>query len=238
MVAILVVLTITVCLLVDWCLQLYQAKHARKRALTVGARSRPPLASNPFTPPQGLFFHPAHSWAQVEPTGGVRVGLDGLVSFLLGSIDRVELPTPGQEVKEGDSIAKLCQGSREIRLAAPVDGEVVEVNQELSPDGHFIQCEPYGAGWICEIQPRSLSKNLQRLMVGDEVTEWHAREARRIIKFLSHAEGGGNNGGSDSDNLPTEGLLLRGFMEGASDEEWREFQREFLDARRGGNDGQ
>src|SRR3989304_893427 len=139
MVAILVVLTITVLLLVYCSLQLVQAKRARKRAVSPRGHNGAPLAAIPFSPPQGLFFHPAHAWAQVEPTGDVKVGLDALVGYLLGSIDRGELPPRGQGVREGDSIATLRRGSRELRLAAPVDGEVVDVNRELAPDGHFIR---------------------------------------------------------------------------------------------------
>lgn len=230
MVAILVVLTITVLLLTDWSLQLVQAKRAKSRAAARNPHNGAPLASNPFTPPQGLFFHPSHSWAHVEPDGDVKVGLDGLVGFLLGTIDRVELPVPGQRVVEGESIAALRQGDRELKLSSPVEGEVVVVNRELMPDGHFIRSEPYGAGWICEIKPNSLSKDLHGLMVGEELKDWHAREARRIINFLSHSEGNGNG----LDGLPSEGLLLRGFMEGASDEEWRRFQDLFLNAKTGG----
>ena len=225
MVAILVVITIIVLLLVDWCLQLVQARRARLRA-NAGGRTGIPMPCNPFSPPRGLFFHPAHSWAQVEPTGALKVGLDGLVGFLLGDIDRVELPNPGQQVKAGESIAKLRQGGRELILSAPVDGRVLDVNRELTPDGHFLRCEPYGAGWICEIQPDSLSKGLRSLMVGDKVTEWHAKEARRIIKFLSHSD---NEGGE-----PGEGLMLKGFMQGASDDEWRMFQSQFMDGLSGG----
>lgn len=201
MVAILVVLTITICLLVDSSLQLVQARRARTRALGTGARSGPTFASNPFTVPQGLFFHPNHLWAQVEPSGDFKVGLDGLVGFLLGAIDRVLLPTPGQQVKEGDEIALLRQGGRELRLTAPVEGEVVEVNRELSPDGHFIRCEPYTAGWICEIRPKSLAHGLKKFFVGEDVTAWHAKEARRIMSFLSHSEGNG----APSEDTPPKG---------------------------------
>lgn len=238
MVAILVVLTITVLLLIDWSVQLIQAKRARKRAAAGNPHNGIPPASNPFNPPQGLFFHPSHSWAHVEPNGDVKVGLDGLVGFLLGSINHVDLPAPGQKVREGDSVAVLRQGSRELRLLAPVEGEIVAINDELLPDGHFIRSDPYGAGWVCEIRPRALSKDLQGLMIGEDLAGWHSNEARRIIKFLSHAESGSNVGGSGngsaSEYISTEGLLLRGFMEGASDDEWRMFQSRFMDSKLGG----
>ena len=224
MVAILAVLTITVCLLVDWCVQVVQAKRARDRALSYGEWELPASATNPFSPPHGLFFHPSHSWAHVEPNGDVRIGLDGLIGFLLGDIDHVDLPAPGQEVTEGKEIAVLKQGDRELSITAPVNGRIVGVNRELIPDGHFIRSEPYGAGWVCEIKPKSLSEDLHNLMVDEQVTEWHSLEARRIIKFLSHSQGNGSN----SDELPTEGLLLRGFMEGATDEEWQQFQAQFM----------
>ncbi|MCL5102646.1 MAG: hypothetical protein M1133_00835 [Armatimonadetes bacterium] len=231
MVAVLAVLTITILILVDWSLQLVQARCAQRRASNQHSQPWSQRVLDPFNPPMGIFFHPGHSWALVEPSGCIRVGLDGLVGFLLGYVDRVQLPSPGQHVREGESIACLLQGSRELRLVAPVDGTVVQVNRELAPDGLFIWSEPYGAGWICEIKPESLSKDLRKLMIADQAVEWHTEESRRMRAFCSHniAHEAGTK------TVEPQPSSLRGFLQDASDEQWREFESRFLKPERGGN---
>jgi glycine cleavage system H protein len=246
MVAILVVLTITVCLLVDWILQLVQAKREKRRS--GGAKSEATSTlSNPFAAPNDVFFHPGHAWVRNARKGRAKVGIDGLIGFLIGEITRVELPSAGTEVREGDIIALLRQGQRDLVLRCPINGRIVEVNRNLFPDGRLIRSEPYGAGWVCEIEPLSLSADLAGLMTGDAAATWHQTEARRIVEFLSRVDSGDDGGGgrkagflreAGADTLPMDGLMLRGFMEVASDDDWHKFQDEFLDTARGGDDDQ
>jgi glycine cleavage system H protein len=216
MVAVLFALTITMCLLVDWTVQLGQARQAKRRALTSDKPARATISTSPLQPPFNVYFHHSHVWAQILRDGHVRIGLDGLVGFLLGDVDSVELPTPGQELWEGETFAILRQGDRELRLRAPMESTVARVNGELAPDGHFMITDPYGAGWICEVEPKALSKDLGRLMVGDEMQEWHKQESDRIIDFLS---GAGNE--SEIPSLP-------GLARSASNRRWSDFQSEFL----------
>lgn len=231
MVAILAVLTITVFILVDWVVQLFQAARARRQIVADSGKLWSQRMEDPLDVPMGVFFHPGHSWALVKPSGSVRVGLDGLIGFLLGRVDGVELPVLGQRVREGESIAGFFQGSRELRVAAPIDGTVVAVNRDLKPDGSFISSEPYGAGWICEIKPHSLSRGLRRLMVADQAVEWRTRESQHIYSFFSREDSGINGKGiADPDSYSA-----YGFLQGVRDEEWCEFQREFLNARLEGN---
>ena len=145
-------------------------------------------------------------------------------------MDRVELPSPGQHVCAGENLASLLQGSRELRLVAPVDGTVVQVNRELAPDGLFIWSEPYGAGWICEIKPESLSKDLRKLMIADQAVEWHTKESRKMRAFCSRTVA--HEAGTET--VEPEPSSLRGFLQDASDDQWREFQSRFLKPGRGG----
>lgn len=233
MVAVLAVLTITVCILVDWALQLIRARRARSRARRLALCSASQLwrqpVSDPMDPPLGVFFHRAHSWAVVEANGYVRIGLDGLIGLLMGQVDRVELPAPGQQVREGEDIAYVLQNNHRLRLAAPIGGTVVRVNRELQSDGIFIPSEPYGTGWVCEIRPESLSKDLKKLMIADQAVAWHIKEIERASDFFSlrgHGETGLNVGG-------TRLFPLGGLLQGADDDEWREFQNRFLGIHRG-----
>ncbi|MFA6108199.1 MAG: hypothetical protein WDA75_05450, partial [Candidatus Latescibacterota bacterium] len=80
MVAALLFFSIVVLLLVDLVLE-------RRRSTASGPASTaaPALAEGPALP-AGLFVHPGHSWAEILRSGQVRVGIDGLVGYLIGAV--------------------------------------------------------------------------------------------------------------------------------------------------------
>jgi glycine cleavage system H lipoate-binding protein len=222
MVAIFVLLTIVGFLFVDWVVQLVSA--CRCKALERGKYPIPPefqkLAdpSDPLKPPQGLFFHKGHCWAQIEPWGTVKVGLDGLVSSIIGRIDEVKLPKVGLEIKEGDPIASIRQGEHVLTFVSPIDGLITSVNPQLCSGGDCMKAEPYGAGWICVVHPKSLAAQARRLVVGEDVAAWYNHELNRMKAFfgnLIHPKSAG-------------AALPGGLMEKVPASEWQRFQKEFL----------
>jgi glycine cleavage system H lipoate-binding protein len=228
MVAVLAVLAITILVLIDWTLQLILAWRAKRAASSLSSRMAQLQVEEPFTPPPGLFYHQSHSWVFLEPNGCVRVGLDGLIGFLLGRFDDVHLPQSGQRVREGDPLIRFTQGKRDLVMASPVSGTVMDVNRELAPDGSFVSTEPYGVGWVCEIKPESLSQSLKKLLMADRATVWHAQECIRMTEFFQR------NGCGDVglDTVGPRGLAPTGFLLGVDDNVWHEFQSKFLDIRR------
>jgi len=228
MIAILAVLAITILVLIDWTLQLILAWRARRAATRLSSQAAGSYIQEPFDPPQGLFYHKGHSWAFLEPNGCLRVGLDGLVSFLLGRFESVRLPEPGQQVREGEPLARFVREGREMELASPVSGTIVEVNRELAPDGLFVSSDPYGAGWICEIRPESLSGSLSVLVVAERATEWHMSECKRATEFFK-SKGRGDIG---LDGIGPKASASGGVLVDVNDATWREFQSKFIDSKR------
>jgi glycine cleavage system H lipoate-binding protein len=228
MIAVYAVLIITLLVLIDWSLQLVQAWRVKRFALRRTAQAASLYAQNPYQPPPGLFYHHGHTWVFLEMNGSVRVGLDGMASFLVGRFDRIELPEAGKRVREGDTLVSIVKGGRRLAVTSPVDGTVAEVNRELSPDGHFVSAEPYGAGWICQITPDSLSRSLGKLAVAERATEWHMAEAARASEFFK----AGGWGDAGMDTVGPRSSAQTGFLQGTDDHTWSEFQSKFLDAKR------
>ena len=133
MVVLLVILTvlcfITVELTIRW-------KEKRRVEASLGVLD--PATLLPYRPahemPGGLFFHGGHTWAKIENSGNVQVGLDGFAQGVLGRVDRYELPAKGKRVRQGEPALAVHQSGKRIEFVAPVDGEICAVNERLNAD--------------------------------------------------------------------------------------------------------
>ena len=114
-----------------------------------------------FQLPAGLHVHPGHTWARVDADGLVTVGLDDFASKLLGPL-AVKVPAVGVPVAQGEAALEASDGRRSVRLAAPVEGTVVEVNDGAGA----AHADPYGAGWLFRVRAPRLGSNLRQLLSG------------------------------------------------------------------------
>jgi glycine cleavage system H protein len=134
--------------------------------------------------PGGLFVHSGHTWAKLDPSGAVQVGLDGFARRVLGKVDRFELPPDGARLRQGEPAFAAVQSGKRIEFVSPVDGVVCAVNGQINADPTASGKEPYGKGWAYAIRPSNLSQNLKKLRIGAEAAEWLSREARSFTEFL------------------------------------------------------
>jgi glycine cleavage system H lipoate-binding protein len=178
-----------------------------------------------FRLPQGLFFHPGHSWAALQPDGSVRVGVDDFVRRLAGTIDAVQTPEAGTEVRQGDSMATLKVGSRTLQLRAPVSGRVTTVNQNVldrQPDevGGSLSRE-----WLVSIEPSRLADELGHLSIAAKASKWLGQEMRRVSEFLAAQT---QRPAPVGVTLTDGGEPVAGVLGHLDDRGWEEFQKEFL----------
>ena len=183
MVVILFVLTILACIAVDLLI-----RRAERRREAESAALRKPAILLPSLVPQelpgGIFFHSGHTWAKLEPTGVVQVGLDGFVRGILGRVDRFELPANGAKVRQGEPAIVALQSGKRIEFVSPVDGVVCAVNREANADPAGEKKEPYGKGWAFAIRPSDFIRNLDKLRIGKDASAWLEREVRSFSEFL------------------------------------------------------
>ena len=102
--------------------------------------------------PDDLRYSSDHEWARVED-GKVRVGITDYAQDALGDVVFVEIPEVGLQVAANDKISEVESTKSVSDIFAPIAGTVVEVNAELTDTPERVNEDPYGAGWLCVIEP-------------------------------------------------------------------------------------
>ncbi len=101
--------------------------------------------------PQHLRYSSDHEWISVEGNLA-RVGITDYAQDALGDVVYVQVPSVGAVVSAGDSFGEVESTKSVSDVYAPVSGTVVAVNDALSGSPEALNQDPYGAGWLCEIE--------------------------------------------------------------------------------------
>jgi len=105
--------------------------------------------------PEDLKYTSEHEWVRSpgESDGTVRVGITDFAQDALGDIVYVSLPEAGSTVEAGAAVGELESTKSVSDLYAPLDGEVVAVNDAVDANPELVNSDPYGEGWLFEIRP-------------------------------------------------------------------------------------
>jgi len=120
--------------------------------------------------PDDLYYHKEHMWVKVDGNRA-RVGINDFSQKLAGEISYVEAPFEGDEVSQDDEVGTIETGKWVGKLYAPVSGAVSALNESLVDDPTIINTDPYGDGWIFEIEITDPGE-LKNLMKGSDAFEW------------------------------------------------------------------
>ena len=103
--------------------------------------------------PSDLKYTKEHEW--VAPTSTslrIRMGITDYAQGALGDIVYVQMPKIG-EVVTADKVCREVESTKSVsEIFAPVSGTVVAINEELASAPELINSDPYGAGWLVEIE--------------------------------------------------------------------------------------
>jgi len=101
--------------------------------------------------PGDLRYTREHEWARRED-GIVRVGITDFAQDALGDVVYVDIPEVGTAVTSGEPFGEVESTKSVSELFAPVDGEIVAVNDSVADSPELINSDPYGEGWLIEIR--------------------------------------------------------------------------------------
>ena len=104
-----------------------------------------------MTVPAHLLYSSDHEWVVVDGNRA-RIGITDYAQDALGDVVYVQAPKVGETVAAGDSFSEVESTKSVSDIYAPVSGTVVAVNDALSSGPDALNSDPYGAGWICEIE--------------------------------------------------------------------------------------
>lgn len=109
--------------------------------------------------PTDLRYTKDHEWVRV--TGSVvRVGITDYAQDALGDVVFVQLPDVGSLLSAQQGLGEIESTKSVSDVYAPVSGTVVAVNSALVNQPELLNSDPYGEGWICEIESTQLDEGL------------------------------------------------------------------------------
>jgi glycine cleavage system H protein len=118
---------------------------------------------------QGLKFSDDHVWV-MEMGDAIRLGLSDYAQEQLGEILSVSRVEEGRFVEAGETLFELESQKTVVELPSPVTGTVRAANDKVVDDPSLINVDPYGKGWIVEIEAEGAEEGeeLDRLMDPEE----------------------------------------------------------------------
>ncbi len=120
-----------------------------------------------------LYYSDEHEWAEVIDARTVRVGITDFAQSQLGDIVFVELPSPGTVLSAGDGMGTIESVKTVSDLFSPVSGTVVRINESLNDRPEIVNSEPYGEGWLVEIEIEGPGEEaVKHLMTAEQYAEY------------------------------------------------------------------
>jgi glycine cleavage system H protein len=102
--------------------------------------------------PEHLKYTSSHEWVRREADGTVSIGITQHAQEQLGDVVFVDNPQPGRKVKQGEECGIIESVKAAADIYAPISGEIVAANAELSDAPEKINQDPYAA-WMFRIKP-------------------------------------------------------------------------------------
>lgn len=116
---------------------------------------------NELNLPSNVKYDSDHEW--ISTAAPFRIGISDYAQDALGDLTFVELPEVGAGLSKGEEFGTLESTKSVSPLLSPVDGKVTAVNETLNDDPGLLNRDPYGQGWIVEVELNDPSQ-LEALM--------------------------------------------------------------------------
>ncbi len=120
--------------------------------------------------PADLKYTREHEWIKDNGDGTITVGITDFAQGELGDIVFVELEPEGSEFDKEDTFGTVEAVKTVSDLYAPVDGKIIEVNEQLEDEPELVNEDPYAGGWMIKIKLTDASQ-LDDLLTAEEYEE-------------------------------------------------------------------
>ena len=102
--------------------------------------------------PEALLYTKDHEWIQIHDDGTATVGITDYAQQSLGDITFVEFPTLGESFRLAETFGVVESVKAASDLFMPLDGEVIEVNEDVDDEPELLNSDPYGKGWLLKVR--------------------------------------------------------------------------------------
>ncbi len=126
--------------------------------------------------PDDLYYTKNHEWARIEGDFVVV----GITEYAVEQMNRelvgLDLPEKGITIKQDDSFGVIDSVKAAFDIYAPVSGEIIEVNDDLTSAPEKIADSPYETGWLIKIKPSQLQHDLENLLSAEHYKKFVEEE--------------------------------------------------------------
>lgn len=168
---------------------------------------------------EDYYFHQGHSWAFPEDKNIVKVGIDDFAQKLLGKPTAVLLPKIGDKIEQGEKGFAMQFDKKNIDLLSPVEGEVIEINQDVINSPDLLNKEPYKNGWLMKVKVPKMRSNFNNLLTGKLAKAWLEDTVEKISNTMTKDVGIVMQDG---------GVPISGFVKEIAKDNWENIAKEFL----------
>ena len=155
-----------------------------------------------FAIPDRMRYHAGHAWALTERKQVQRVGIDEFAACIAGSIDTIELPKPGQWLRQGQKAWSIRRSGSQAEMVSPVEGEVLQVNEDVVKNPALLTTDPYGKGWLMTVHVPDEDNTNRNLLPARLVPLWMRNAAEALYASQPQSAGAtAADGGRPSSDL-------------------------------------
>ncbi len=165
-------------------------KQLKPRVRVMGPAETDQGFGGEFSIPGGVLVSTGHCWVSLAEDGTARIGIDDFAKKLLGSVDTIDFPNVGMNVKAGEPLFSVNQSHRRAQFYAPLSGKVVKINEDLGKDCAMLEEMSYGDNWICIIDGDDLDAELPHLKIGKSAVALFQEDIDRFQASVQKANGG------------------------------------------------
>jgi glycine cleavage system H protein len=172
-----------------------------------------------FHVPENVSYHAGHSWLVRERKNVVRVGADEFAAALAGKVEKIEMPKPGQWVRQGQKILSFYRNGEKTEMVSPTEGEVMEINTEVIGNPSQLRNDPYGKGWLLALHVPDEENTTRNLIPKGLVKEWMRSSVEHLYGMQPSLAGAvAADGGRPADDL----------LAGCPGTDWKSVTSEFF----------
>ncbi len=131
-----------------------------------------------------VFVHPYHLWIRQIDENEVRIGIDELITTIMGSIDSIILPEKESQITRNKCCGEILQQECIFCIHAPVSGKVTRVNHDLLNMPNQLTYAPNDVGWMITVEPDNLEADLTDCYAGKSLTKWYCQEVEWLEIML------------------------------------------------------
>lgn len=177
-----------------------------------------------FSIPGGVFIAKNHTWVSMNQEGIAKVGIDDFTNKLIGTIEAIELPNLGMNIKVGQPLFTVKQGNRSVSFLSPVSGKVSQINTLLERNLTALNVTPYERNWVCALDAENLDIEIKDLHIGKSAVSFYHEDIERfnvMMKELVKTE-------KKEGEYVEESQLYIGQLEKLTDVNWEKVVAEFF----------